>query len=199
MSSVSAGGRTYVRRTYYIKKDFQKRFIYNYMIMVFFGVILATGVLYLLLNKGVDNAFYRAHIGITSTGDIVWSPLILTGMAVITAATLNVIIFTLINTWKVGSCMDCINRAIERLKDGDMTTQLPPCQGNNLNLMKELDAIFNKSARHLNKRVSSIKGGLEELDAAAADIERDRTNSIEQVLKKIESIEGHLSAFKLRG
>lgn len=196
MSSISAGGKTYVRRTYYIKKDFQKRFIYEYMIMVLLGIVLANGVLYLLLNKGVDNAFYKAHIGITSTGDIVWSPLLLTGMAVITAATLNVIIFALINTWKVGSCMHCISRAIVRIGDGDMTTQLPPCQGNKL--MKELDAIFNKSARHLNRRVSSIKGGLEELDAAAAGIEKDRANSIEQILKKVESIEGHLSTFKLR-
>lgn len=196
MSSVSAGGRTYVRRTYYIKKDFQKRFIFEYMVMIFLGVILANGVLYLLLNRGVDNAFYKAHIGITSTGDIVWSPLLLTGMTIITVATLNVIVFALINTWRVGSCMHCLSSTIKRVGDGDMTTQLPPCQGNKL--MKELDGIFNKATRHLNKRVSSIKGGLEELDAAAAGM-KDRANSIEQVLKKVESIEDQLSSFKLRG
>lgn len=196
MSSVSGGGRTYVRRTYYIKKDFQKRFIYEYMVMVFLGVVLANGVLYLLLNKGVDNAFYKAHIGITSTGDIVWSPLLLTFMAIATAATLNVIIFALINTWRVGNCMHCLNTAIGRIGGGDMTTQLPPCQKNSL--MMEACTIFDKTARHLNKRVYPVKIAIEELDSIAADIERDRTNSIEQILKKVESIEGHLSAFKLR-
>lgn len=196
MSSAPSTGKTYVRRTYYIKKDFQKRFIYEYMVMILLGVILANGVLYLLLSKGVDNAFYKAHIGITSTGDIVWSPLLLTGLAIITAATLNVILFALINTWRVGSCMHCLSSTIKRVGDGDMTTQLPPCQGNKL--MKELDDIFNKATRHLNKRISSIKGGMEELDAAAARIEKDRANSIEQILKKVESIEGHLSGFKLR-
>lgn len=197
MSSVLSSGKTYVRRTYYVKKDFQKRFIFEYMALVFLGIVLANGILYLLLNKGVDDAFYKAHIGITSTGDIIWSPLLLTGMAVITAAILNVILFALINTWRVGSCMHCLSSTIKRIGDGDMTTQLPPCQGNKL--MKELDGIFNKATRYLNKRVSSIKGGLEELDAAAAGIEKDRANSIEQVLKKIESIEGQLSSFKLRG
>lgn len=196
MSSVSAGGRTYVRRTYYIKKDFQRRFISEYMIMVSLGVVLANGVLYLLLNKGVDNAFYRAHIGITSTGDIVWSPLLLTGMAAITAATLNVIIFALINTWKVGGCMHCLSNAIKRVEDGDMTAQLPPCQRNSL--MMEACTIFDKTVRHLNKRVSPVKVAIEELDASAAAMEKDRANSIEQILKKVESIEGHLSAFKLR-
>lgn len=196
MSSAPSAGKTYVRRTYYIKKDFQKRFIFEYMALVFLGVVLANGVLYLLLNKGVDDAFYKAHIGITSTGDIVWSPLLLTGMAIITAAILNVILFALINTWRVGSCMHCLSSTIKRVGDGDMTTQLPPCQGNKL--MKELDDIFNKATRHLNKRISSIKGGMEELDAAAARIEKDRANSIEQILKKVESIEDHLSGFKLR-
>ncbi|MEK7851599.1 MAG: hypothetical protein AAB275_06915 [Deltaproteobacteria bacterium] len=196
MSSVSAGGKAYVRRTYYIKKDFQKRFIYEYMVMVLLGIVLANGVLYLLLNRGVDNAFYKAHMGITSTGDIVWSPLLLTGMAIITAATLNVIIFALINTWKVGSCMHCLNSAIEKLKDGDMTTQLPPCQKNSL--MLEACTIFDKTARHLNKRIYPIKVAIEELDSVAAGIEKDRATSIEQILKKVESTEGHLSAFKLR-
>lgn len=197
MSSVSANGKAYVRRTYYIKKDFQKRFIFEYTALVFFGIVLANGILYLLLNKGVDNAFYKAHIGITSTGDIVWSPLLLTSVAIITAATLNIIVLALINTWRVGTCMHCLSMAIGRVGYGDMTAQMPPCRENKL--MKEVDDIFNKTTRHLNKRVSSIKGGLEELDAAAAEIEKDRVNSIEQVLKKIESIEGHLSAFKLRG
>lgn len=196
MSNAPVGGTPYVRRTYYIKKDFQKRFIYQYMVMTLIGIILANGLLYLLLNKETDSAFYRAHIWITSTGDIVWSPLLVTSMAVIMAATLNVIIFALINTWRIGSCMHCLNKAISRIGDGDMTAQLPPCRKNRL--MRELDDIFNKAAMHLNKRASSVKEAIEELEAAALCMEVDRANSIERLLKKVESIEGHISAFTLR-
>ena len=47
-----------MRRTYYIKKDFQKRFMIEYAILVIVGAILANWMLYDLLAKGVDDAFY---------------------------------------------------------------------------------------------------------------------------------------------
>lgn len=60
-------------KNYYIKKDFQKRFIYECLSFIFLGAILANWILYVLLEKGIDDAFYKAHVGIATTGDVVLS------------------------------------------------------------------------------------------------------------------------------
>lgn len=88
-------------KKYYIKKDFQKRFIYEYLSFIFLGAILENWLLYVLLEKGIDDAFYKAHIGIATTGDVVLSPLIMANISVISASLAAVLAFTLLRSWRI--------------------------------------------------------------------------------------------------
>lgn len=188
-------GKHYMRRTFYIKKEFQKRFISEYVILIFVGAAVANGVLYALLKKGVDDTFYRAHIGIISTADVVLSPLVFTGVAVFFSSFIAVAALTAANIWRITSRLHCLAEGIEGLKNGNLTVRIELCEGS---LLSEVADIFNRSVRHLNGRVAHIKSGVDEIEAAELGFKTDRANAIEEVIKKVESAEGHLSAFKLR-
>lgn len=184
-----------MRKTYYIKKDFQKRFILEYLALVIFGAAVANLMLYKLLDKGIDDAFYRAHIGITTTGDVVRSPLVLTNLAVLFASIAAISAFTFMSSWKIGSRLNSLAKGIEGLKNADLTVQVESREGEDQFI--ELAGTFNKAVRQLNRKITSIKDEVKKIDEAVSGLEESRTNAIEQILRKVEAIEGHLSTFKL--
>lgn len=163
--------------------------------MVLLGVLMADWLLYALLSKGIDEAFYKAHINITNTGDVLRSPLILTTLAVIIASITAVLAFTLINSWRMNNRLRCLSEGIEGLRNGDLTIQIEGCRGGQF---IELVDTFNKSVRQLNRKMTYIKDDINHMEEDAAGIKPDSTDAIEQLLKRIDSIETHLSTFKLR-
>ncbi|MDO8446936.1 MAG: methyl-accepting chemotaxis protein [Deltaproteobacteria bacterium] len=183
-----------MRRTYYIKKDFQKRFILEYLALIFLGAVLANGMLYTLLDKGIDEAFYRAHISITTTGDVVRSPLVLTNMAVVFASLAAVLVSIWLNSWKIGNLLHCLTEGIEGLKNGDLTVQVKACKDH----LTEVAETFNKAVMQLNRKITSVKDELTKIEETALSLETDRAGTLEQLLKGVESIEEQLSVFKLR-
>ncbi len=183
-----------MRRTYYIKKDFQKRFILGYLALIFLGAVLANGMLYTLLDKGIDEAFYRAHIAIRTTGDVVRSPLVLTNMAVVFASLGAVLVSIFLSSWKISKLLHCLAEGIEGLKNGDLTVQVKACKGH----FAEVTETFNKAVMQLNRKITSVKDELVKIEETTLGLERDRAGTLEQLLKEVESVEDHLSAFKLK-
>lgn len=196
MSTVSPKIRPYVRKTYYIKKDFQKRFISEYILLTLLGVVIANLLLYTRLTKGIDNAFYKAHIGITTTSEVVVSPLFFTAIVVVSVSMAVILLTTVVSTWKVGGRLHCLSEGIYGLKNLDLTVQVESCHGDLLT--SEVADIFNKSVKHLNKKIGPIKSEISDLETTALSLSTDKVDAVEQLLMKVKSIEDHLSAFKLR-
>lgn len=192
-SSTSVNNR---RRIYYIKKDFQRRFILTYIAMVLAGIALSGGFFYALLNKGLDDVFYRAHIEITTTGDVTRSPLIFTGISVVVVTILAVLGFTIYSSWKMNKRFHCFAEGVKGIKNGDLTFQID--SPHNCELV-ELAAVFNEAVRILNSKVASTKSKVNELEDAALAIQSDSAGSIDVLLSRIDSLEKELSAFKLQG
>lgn len=195
MSPGSPDKRPYVRKKYYIKRDFQKRFISGYLLLTLSGILTANLILYTILLKEVDDAFYKAHIGITTTSDVVMSPLFFTAAVAIALAVAAVLVTTAVNTWKVRSRLLCLSEGMHGLHALDMTVQVKSCRGDRLT--EEVSEIFNKTAQRLNKKVGSIKTGIDDLETAALSIDTQKPDEVEKLLIKINSIEDGLSAFKL--
>lgn len=193
-SSAAQAERPYVRRTYYIKKNFQKRFILEYLALISLGAVLVNWMLYSLLDKEIDKAFYRAHIIITTAGDVVRSPLVLTNIAVVSASVAAVLVSILLSSWKIGNLLHCLAEGIEGLKNGDLTAQIKTYKGH----LAEVADIFNHTVMQLNRKITPVKDELTKIEETALGLETDRAGALEQLLKGVESIKEHLSAFKLK-
>lgn len=187
--------RQHARKIYFIKKDFQKRFISEYILLTLLGVVIANLLLYILLIKGVDDAFYKAHIGITTTSEVVLSPLFFTATVVIALAVAAVLATTVVNTWKVRNRLRCLAEGIYGLKTLDLTVQIKSYHGDLL--IAEVRGIFNNSVKRLNEKIGSVKSEILALETAALSPGSDKAAAVEQLLMKVMSIEEDLSSFKL--
>lgn len=187
--------KPYVRKRYFIKKGFQKRFISEYILLTLLGIVMANLLLYTLLIKGIDNAFYRAHIGITTTSEVVLSPLFFTAIVVIALVVAAVLVTTVVNTWKVRKRLHCLAEGIHGIEALDLTVRIKLCHGDQLTA--EVTDIFNKAVKHLNKKMGSIKSGICDLETTALSNATDKAGALEQLLVKVKSIEDDLSSFKL--
>lgn len=181
------------RRIYYIKKDFQRKFILIYVTMVLAGIAISGSLFYALLNKGLDKAFYRAHIGITTTGDVTRSPLIMTGLTVVAVATLAVLAFTIFNSWSIGKGLYCLAEGLKGVKSGDLTVKINTSRDD----LVDLTTAFNNAVGSLNSKVDSAKSKVNELEEAALAIQPENAGSVDLLLSRIDSMEKELSAFKI--
>lgn len=184
------------RRIYYIKKDFQRKFILIYITMVLVGTAFSYIILYSLLNKGIDDVFYRAHVRIITTGDVTWSPLILTGLTIVAVASLAVLGFTIFNSRRIGRSLSCLAEGVKGIKSGDLTVMISASQRDDLS---DLADTFNEAVSSLNNKVASTKAKINELEQAALAIQPENAGSVDLLLSRIDSIEKELSAFKIQG
>lgn len=183
------------RRIYYIKKDFQKRFILIYIAIVVIGIVLSSSMLYYLLHKGIDEAFYRAHVDISTTGDITQSPFMLTGVTVVTVATLTVILFTVFYFWKINRSLHSLAEAVNGIKGGDLTVRMNTSQNEDL---ADLSNVFNEAVKSINNKITSAKSAVNALEEAVSAFRRDGTTSKELLIARIDSTGNELSTFKLK-
>lgn len=181
------------RSIYYIKKDFQRRFILVYIAIVLVGVALSGAMFYALLDKGLDNAFYRAHIGITTTGDVTRSPLIVTGISVVAVATLAVLGFTIFNSWSIGKGLYCLSEGLKSVKSGDLTVRINASRDD----LVDLATTFNNAVGSLNCKIDSTKSKVNQLEQAALAIQPGNADGVDLLLSRIDSMEKELSTFKL--
>src|SRR3990172_6514156 len=167
------------RRIYYIKKDFQKRFILIYIAVVVAGIALSSSTLYYLLQRGVDGAFYRAHIEISSTGDITRSPLMLTGITVVTVATVAVFLVTALYFWRINRNLYSLAIAVNGIKSGDLTVRMNTSQSEQ---MADLSNVFNETVRSLNNKIASTKSNVNALEETVMAFQKSGTGNKELLI-----------------
>lgn len=60
--------RSYKRRQYFIKKEFQVKFILKFCLLIVFGAIISTGLLFLFSQDTLTSSFQQSRLVIKSTG-----------------------------------------------------------------------------------------------------------------------------------
>ena len=90
------GRPSFRRRKFFIKKEFQGKFIAFYTI----GVIAMAGATTLILNKRlhtvVDEQLYSSHMKVHRTGELFLTPLIQTNMYAMLAISIAILIFSVV-------------------------------------------------------------------------------------------------------
>ena len=56
------------RRDYFVKKGFQFRFILKFCLLVFIGVVISTGLLFLFSQDTLTSSFQQSRLVIKNTG-----------------------------------------------------------------------------------------------------------------------------------
>ncbi len=71
--------RTYKRRNYFVKKDFQVRFILKFCLIVLIGAVISSALLLILSRDTLTSSFYNSQLTIENTWIAILPDIIIPG------------------------------------------------------------------------------------------------------------------------
>ena len=156
------------RKTYFINKGLQTRFILNFVLVVICWAVATVGIHAYLVARKLDSIRYSSHVDIKTTGEL---------LLPITLGThlVSLLVFAAILAYAMKSVLQklspplySIKKDIARIASGDLTGEITLCKGEEFqNLARELE----KMRQGLRENVVRIKDQQQALSAAACDIE----------------------------
>ncbi|MCG6880458.1 MAG: hypothetical protein LJE96_15090 [Deltaproteobacteria bacterium] len=148
------------RRQYFIKKDYQFKFILKFCLIVLAGSILSTGITFLLAQGTLTSSFEQGRLVIRNTADAILPTVIMTNVITLVVIAFATVVVVLFISHKIAGPLFRFEQDLEeigrgnlkkkvRLRKKDQFTGL----SNSLNNMTEL----------LNERIVSSQQELQQL------------------------------------
>ncbi|MBI4948638.1 MAG: methyl-accepting chemotaxis protein [Deltaproteobacteria bacterium] len=157
----------YRRRSFFIKKRLQGRFIAGFSIAVFLGYFLNLLLVYFLIDRELTSELYRIHLRIRTTSEIavpiLWKlSLIIIPLIIVISAVLGYVL-----TRRVELPLLKFKQALKKTAEGDFTSRLMEDK-----VAVGLSEAFNAMTASLSVPFSSLKESAERLDEAYGRLEK---------------------------
>jgi methyl-accepting chemotaxis protein len=162
-------GKQSKRKIYFIKKDFQSRFILRFAAVATVWSAASVLLFFYLANKKLEEIRYSSHIDIATTSELLL-PVTIGSLAVsllIFAGILGYAIHTLLH--KLSGPLGQLRRDIARIEGGDLTSDIILREKDEF---QDLAADLEEMRKELRARIARIKEQQAALSAAAAELGR---------------------------
>ena len=143
-----------LRRQYYIKKDFQARFIIRFILVLVIGGILSVGLTLLTTRGTLTTSYVDARLVIQDTPLAILPSVVLTTLITIVVVGIIVGIVTLLVSHKIAGPMFRFEKDIERIAAGDLKSHIRLRKGDQF---QELVKTLNTMIDSLNCKVSEVQ------------------------------------------
>ncbi len=175
------GRPSFRRRKFFIKKEFQGKFIALYSL----GVIALSGVTTLVLNSWlhevVDRELYSSHMKVQRTGELFQGPLIQTNLYAILAIGLLILTFSLVVFKRLNRHFSGMDQAFHAMANGDFQSYDP--RGSRFEEISEMIDMVRQAQDLYNERTKELVSLTREIEAAiAAGCPEDRVKSLHERL-----------------
>jgi methyl-accepting chemotaxis protein len=157
--------RTYKRRQYFIKKDFQFKFILKFCLIVLIGTILSTGLLFLFSQGTLTSSFQQSRLVIKNTSLAILPALIYTNLITLGLITLATIVVTLFVSHKIAGPLFRFEKELKEIEKGDLTKSI---RLRKKDQTTDLADSLNKMTAGLHEKVLDIRTGVENLIESAS-------------------------------
>lgn len=153
------------RRNYFIKKQFQAKFIVKFCALVVLGALISGFVIYAMSKSTVTTTFENSRLMIKSTADYILPAVLLGSVVVIISIGLATIAVTLFTSHKIAGPLYRMEKDVAEVAGGNLTKRFNLRRGDEVRPLAEaLDAM----AQSLRSRMLAVRRCLEELDAELA-------------------------------
>jgi len=143
-----------MRRQYYIKKDFQTRFIIRFILVLIIGGVISVGLTYLTTRGTLTTSYVDARLVIQDTPLAILPSVVLTTLITIVVVGVIVGIVTLLVSHKIAGPMFRFEKDIERIAGGDLKSHIHLRREDQFQeMVKTLNAMIDS----LNSKVSEIR------------------------------------------
>lgn len=114
----------YKRRNYFINKEFQGRYIFNYFILAIIGSLLFLGVFSFFSSNTLSIIYDNYHLQLGLTPGILFKKMLTTQWLFIVIGGALVVIVTLIMTHRVAGPFYRFEKTLDEMIDGDISNKI---------------------------------------------------------------------------
>lgn len=183
---MSETGQAYKRRTYFIEKEFQTRFILKFCLLVIGGGLLTIGTLYFLAARSTTVTIANSRVVVRSTADFLLPVLIQTVLVVTVIVGLATIFITLFVSHKIVGPLYRLKKVIQTLGDGDFSTGFHIRKRDQLQALAD---VFNEMITKIRGNLGLLKDSFsslkEKLDSLSEHEVAEHKRSVLRELKEI--------------
>ena len=185
-----ANKRSYQRRQYFVKKEFQLKFILKFCLLIFIGTIISTGLLFVFSQDTLTSSFQQSRLVIKSTGLTILPSVVYTNLITLGLIAIATIIVTLFVSHKMAGPLFRFEKELKDIGGGDLTRQV---------ILRKKDSIGDMAVC-LNNMVASLHDKLLDIQT---EVERvlesaSRQNAPKGLLEELNNLREKIgSNFKL--
>ena len=164
------------RRNYFIKKEFQTKFILKFCGLVILGAVISGVSLYLFSRGTVTTTFVNSRLSIMSTADYILPALF--GSSIVTIALIGLVTAVVVRylSHRIAGPLYKIEKSVKEIGAGDLTLKIK---------LRSTDEI-KKMADCVNEMAKELKNQALEIKTKSGDLDRQIDNlEIQDALKKL--------------
>ena len=172
--------KDYKRRQYYIKKDFQSRFIVKFCLLILLGAVLSTAILLLLSQGSLTSTYQNSKLVIKSTASTILPAILYTNLITLALITSAMAATTLFISHRLAGPIFRVEKALKEVKDGNLNERL---------MLRKKDQLVDL-ADGFNNMTESLKTKLEDVtkqvdEAAKLGKEQGASKEVTDTLQEI--------------
>ena len=146
--------KKYKRRTYYIEKKFQAKFIIQFCLLLATGSLLTVALVYWLARHSTTVAIVNGHVAVHSTAEYLLPLMLQTVFIELVVASLATIVMTLLASHKIAGPLYRLKVMFSGLAEGDLSAKMNLRKGDQL---KTVADAYNEAINKLNDKVARLK------------------------------------------
>jgi len=154
------------RRQYFIKKDFQFRFIIKFCLLILIGVVISTGLLLLLSQDTLTSSFSQSRLVIKNTALAILPAVMYTNLITLGLIILATIVVMLFISHKIAGPLFRFEKELREVGEGDLTKDI---------ILRKKDQItdmadsLNKMSARLREKILAIQTEVECIIESASE------------------------------
>ena len=168
------------RKYYFIKRDFQLKFIIKFCLVVLIGVAIATGLLLLFSQDTLTSSFNQSRLEIKSTALAIFPTVLYTNLITLGLITLATIAVMLFISHKLAGPLFRFEKEIEVIGEGDLTRAIKLRKEDQI---IEMADSLNRMSTQLREKLLGIQADLTHIIESAS--KRNRSDKLIDDLKDL--------------
>ena len=177
--------QSYKRSSYFIKKEFQFKFILRFCLLVLIGAVISTGLLFLFSQGTLTSSFQQSRLIIKNTGLAILPSVVYTNLITLALITLATIIVTLFVSHKVAGPMFRFEKELKAIGEGDLTKKIMLRKKDQI---KDMADCLNNMVVSLREKILDIQTEVEHIRnfASQQSAPEDLVEELQQLHHKIQ-------------
>ncbi len=191
------------RKKVFVDKQFQTRFILNYVFLILIGTLVFNIAAYIILDHQLGESLFSAHQAIKKTGELLGPTLIYLSVSFIVIFSLATIFITLLLSHRISGPLFAIVRYLRMLAEGNMTFEAKLRTKDQTaalaDSLTETTKVLKGRIIMLKETTDSLKKDLAKLGAISAEkpgAQNDLIKTIHDLDEHVKSMEDRLAFFE---